>query len=217
MLATNHYCEFLTDLDFIATWERINEHWQPGVDVRWRVWILRRLAEHASRLGAAFAEFGSYRGGCAAAVLSTGCMPAGRPFYLFDTFAGIPGDCLRGSESHLAGDFCDTSPEKVRAFLGEWDRSNIQLVVGDVFETLAETETGPLAFVHIDLNAAEPTRAAIEYAYPRLQSSGVMLFDDYGWGGDLYVEQRTVIDEYARRHEAPIIQLPTGTAMVIKP
>ena len=214
-IATSHLCGFEHDDVFQQSWPIIENHWRPGIDVRWRVWIMRRFAEQASRLSGGFAEFGTYRGGCASAVLAAGVLPPNRPFFLFDTFSGIPsGSVLPGEPLRFFGEFSNSSPEYAMRLLGRWDRNNVQMIVGDVNETLKEFETGPLAFVHLDLNASQPSKVAMEYVWPRLVTGGVIVFDDYGW--DDYVSQRLVIDAFCADNAAPVVQFPTGTAMTTK-
>jgi hypothetical protein len=83
-----------------------------------------------------------------------------------------------------------------------------------VFDTLEYVETGPLAMAHIDLNAAAPTRRALEYVDERLILGGVIVFDDYG--AREYEEQRAVIDSfYSHRGDRPVA-LPTGQALLVK-
>ena len=83
-----------------------------------------------------------------------------------------------------------------------------------MFETLKTTETGPLAFVHLDLNAAAPSEVALEYSYSRLVPGGIAVFDDYGWAE--FEEQRKVIDRYFAGRKDGLIALPTGQAISVK-
>jgi hypothetical protein len=168
-------------------------------------------------LDGSFAEFGVYRGGCAYMVLTGSPPRAGRSFYLFDTFQGIPESNLTSEEvaAGFAGRLANTSLDEVHERLDRW-KAQLQFVVGDIFKTLPETETGPLAFAHIDLNAAAPTDLALRYVWPRLISSGIVVFDDYGFMQD-YLDQRRLIDEFFAEVKHPIIALPTGQGMAIKP
>jgi predicted O-methyltransferase YrrM len=101
----------------------------------------------------------------------------------------------------------------VRERLAPWiDR--VELVPGDVNETLAAGGPERLAFVHMDLNAAEPTRVALEFAYPRLAPGAMVLFDDYGWSG--LEAQRAVIDAFLGDKPEEPIALPTGQALLVK-
>lgn len=212
-MATAWYSPFLADRAWQARYDEMARDWFTGgrVDVRWRMWILTELARHADGRGA-FAEFGTNRGGCAYMVLAS---TRTSPLYMFDTFAGIPDSNLTDEEraAGFAGSWSDTSVEHVRRRLAEWpDRT--KYVVGNVFDTLASAETGELSLVHMDLNAALPTKHALEYAFPRLRVGGVIVFDDYGFTG--YEDQRAVVDSFfASTPERPLA-LPTGQALVVK-
>ena len=85
---------------------------------------------------------------------------------------------------------------------------------GDVFETVPSVETGPLAFVHLDLNASAPTRHVLEHMYDRLVPGGIIVFDDYG--ATEYDDQRLTIDEFLRDGPEVLIALPTGQAILTK-
>ena len=180
--------------------------------IRWRVWLAVRFARHCEALEGSFAEFGTYRAGVAFMVLG---LTNVKRIYLFDTFTGIPADRLTEGEqkADFAGKLDDTSPEYVEQRLSRW-AGRFEVCAGDVFETLPRTETGPLAFVHMDLNAAAPTRLALEYAYPRLVAGGVIVFDDYGFF--LYRDQQTVIDEFFADQPDEVIGLPTGQGLLVK-
>jgi O-methyltransferase len=218
-LATVHYTPFLEgEKEFSDLYWRIESEWMPPglhLDLRWRSWILTRLARHASHLSGNFAEFGSGRGGCAALILSTCRLAPGRHFFLFDTFSGIPESRLTAGEKRkrFAGLWGQNSREHVESFLSEW-QDVVEICEGDVFETLPATDTGSLSFVHVDLNASAPTKLALEYAYPRLVEGAIMVLDDYGWRKA--EDQRQVIDEFFDSRPEDVMALPTGQALVIR-
>jgi O-methyltransferase len=219
-LATEHYSPFLEDERFAERWSQLEGRWYdlPGWDPRWRLWVLTRLARQCRALSGAYVEFGAYRGGTAYMVLGTADLGSGRRFFLFDTFAGAPREhateheTARGVVDVFAG-HTDTSVERVAALLAEWE-SNVELCPGDVFETLPRTEVGRIAFCHLDLNVAGPTRRALAYAYQRLQPGAVVVVDDYGW--DDYEDLRAVVDAFFDDKPESVVALPTGQAIVTK-
>lgn len=216
-LATTHFSPFLSDPSFSALYDEMAAEWYTDyvVDVRWRMWLLTSFARQCAGLAGNFAEFGVYRGGCAFMTLATTRPDPRRQLYLFDTFEGIPGAHLTASESAfgLAGRLADTSAQYVEKRLERW-RGRFQICAGDVFETLPAVDTGPLAFIHVDLNASAPTLHVLEYAYPRLVPGAIAVFDDYGQAGG--ADQRTVIDVFFRDQSEEVIVLPTSQAIVIK-
>jgi hypothetical protein len=186
-------------------------------DVRWRMWLLTRLALQCDQLPGNHAEFGVYRAGCAFMLLATTAPRADRKLYLFDTFAGIPDAELSDNERSLglSGSLSDTSAEYVARRLDRW-RGRYEIVAGDVFETLRQFDTGRLAFVHIDVNSRAATRHVLEYSYERLVPHGVFLFDDYGYGWEESRELRTSVDDFFSSRAETVVALPTGQAFVTK-
>ena len=80
--------------------------------------------------------------------------------------------------------------------------------------TLPKTETGPLAFAHLDMNASAPTKVALEYVWSRLVPGGMVVFDDYGWAQ--YSDQKELIDAFYADKRDGLIALPTGQALSVK-
>jgi O-methyltransferase len=215
-LATRHLSPFLYDKHWTSVYDEMASEWfeEARVEARWRMWMLTELALQADVKGANFAEFGVYRGGCAFMALS---FTTNSPMFLFDTFAGIPRTNLSADEkAHgLGGQLSNTSVDYVEKRLSRW-KDRITMCPGDIFETRDTYESGPLSFVHIDLNAAAPTAVALEYAYPRMVPGATVLFDDYGINTNYYTEQREVIDTFFKDKPETVIALPTGQAFVMK-
>jgi hypothetical protein len=216
-MATVHYSPFADDPEWTRLYDEMSEEWFPGtlMEARWRMWLLTRYAVYARALDGNFAEFGVFRGGCSRMLLGTAGLEPDRRLYLFDTFAGIPDDRLTAEEREegMGGRLAETSPEYVAQLLSAWDPIPV-ICAGDVFDTVPAVETGPLAFVHLDLNAAAPTQHVLEHIYERLVPGAVVMFDDYGWTG--YEEQRRAVDAFLAGRPETIIALPTGQATFIK-
>jgi len=120
-----------------------------------------------------FVEVGVYQGGSAVKLAAVAADQA-RRLWLFDTFTGIP-EQTDGVDFHKIGDFSDTSVGAVRELLPD-----ALIVVGDAAETLPATDTGPVAFAHLDCDQYATYRACIVELSPRMVRGGVMWFDDYG-------------------------------------
>lgn len=124
-------------------------------------------------------EMGVYRGGSAA---GTGWMlrRAGleRAVHLFDTFGGMPP--TTELDTHEEFDFSDTSAAAVAEGLN-------RVVPGYPFrfhpgffsDKLREVSEHHFCFAHIDADLYHSVREACEFAYPRMDAGGIMLFDDY--------------------------------------
>lgn len=209
--ATSHLSPFLHDEDWLRHYDQMRAGWLDiPLDVRWRMWILTQAAKQSDDAGAGFAEFGTYRGGCAYMVLA--CTARSR-MWLYDTFEGVPPQSIGAGEEFLAGVYDNTTVDYVQQLLRPWsDRT--EFVVGDVFETVPAHDPGPLSLVHMDLNAAAPTVHALEFAYERLVPGGFVVFDDYGQRE--FAQQRAALDDFFATRREEIIALPTGQGLVAK-
>lgn len=102
-----------------------------------------------------------------------------RRMYGFDTFKGLPAAMWSTGEVHEPGDFADTSFDAVAAALA--DCPNVQLVQGEFPTSARGLEEDRFAFVHLDFDFYESTRAALGWLLPRMSPGGVIVFDDYEW------------------------------------
>jgi hypothetical protein len=216
-MATTHYSPFVDDAKFERAYAEMAKWWWQDrvLDVRWRMWILTQAARQCRALPGHFAEFGVYRGGCAFMILTLADLNPDQRYFLFDTFEGIPSSNLTESEeaAGFAGRLGDTTVAHVANVLSPWT-DHLEFVRGDIFDTLEALETGPIAFCHLDLNASAPTIRALEYVYPRLLPSAMIVMDDYTQFA--YSEQRKAIDEFVRDKPEVVLALPTGQGLLVK-
>lgn len=147
----------------------------------------------------------------------------GGGFRVFDSFAGLsqPGaeDALpcedRSAEAQRlrtmtqAGAFAAALPE-VRAALAEFPQ--IEFHAGWIPQSFAGQPERRYRFVHVDVDLYAPTLACLQYFYPRLQPSALLVSDDFGWPG-----ARRAIEEFCRdqrvalevnRHEQAVLRKP---------
>jgi len=146
----------------------------------------------------------------------------GRGLTLLDSFEGLSEPTKHDMVAGARSAFIDPRSRAKGAFEGTLEQVRGALeAFPDVtycrgwipgsFEGLAERE---YAFVHIDVDLYEPTRGAIEYFYPRLQTRGALVCDDYGflhWPG-----AKQAIDEYCAPRGIPVISLTTGQCVVFR-
>jgi O-methyltransferase len=103
-----------------------------------------------------------------------------RRVYGFDTFEGLPAAMWSEGEIHEPGDFADTSFEAVQEYVAICP--NVRLVRGEFpASARAPLDGERFAFVHLDFDFYESTRAALEWLIPRMSPGGVIVFDDYEW------------------------------------
>jgi O-methyltransferase len=186
---------------------------------KWRAFVCVWAARQGLLLGPGdLVEFGVWKGGKSSVVMK--CLEfekcKDRKFYLFDTFEGIVGSSPEeikeqggeGSPDYYRGAY----PIAVETFRRY---SNAVIVKGIVPETLPQLQSEKICYVSIDMNAAAPEIAAAEYVWPRMITGALMVLDDYG--GHYHRIQRDAFDDFARRHSVPLLELPTGQGIIMKP
>lgn len=147
-----------------------------------RLATCRRLAEEAARLGVsgAVAELGVYRGDFSAELSR---MFPDRKIYLYDTFAGFDARDLAagGGEDGPRAASWDFSGTSVELVLGKMLYPERVIVRAGYFpESIAESDFGgKFAAVSLDADLYGPTRAGLEFFYPRLSPGGFMILDDF--------------------------------------
>lgn len=158
---------------------------------------IARLVRSVRHLPGELAELGTFRGGSAAVI--AGCCPEKR-LRLFDTWEGIPeNDQVTGG--HLKGEFA-ADFEEVRRWLELYNVEYFRGTFPHTAPAAAEDDTR-YAFVHLDADTYQSTRAGLEYFLPRLVAGGVCVLDDYRWENCPGVE-------LAVRHVCPTEDIHVG-------
>lgn len=217
------FVPFLNDAAFDAAWQdtaRINAGlWGGGglPDIRWRAHVCAWAASNCLRLDGDFAEFGVNTGILSSMILKTVDGAAARDFYLFDTFAGIPEDMAdarelahtRAMNAELYGH--DGLAVARKVFDG-YDRVNF--VVGRLPDTIAGSGLGNIAYASIDLNSVTAEMAVAEEIWDRIVAGGMIVLDDYGFGG--HELQNRAWNAFAAARDRRILGLPTGQGLLQK-
>ena len=217
-LRTEHNCDFMFDRKFANAYSAGEEldSWFGG-KVHWRVHVLFWAATRALRLEGDFVECGVHRGGFSKAVvdyLDFGKLED-RQFYLLDSFEGMSAEQLTHEEIEnqlleypYAGDY-----DKVKeAFSGY---PNVVIVKGRIPESLSRVTSDKVSFLSIDLNNAAPEIAAAEFFWNKLVPGASIVLDDYGW--KKHIVQKRAFDRFAEERNVPIMSLPTGQGLIVKP
>ncbi len=216
-LATEHNCDFLRDERFVRAYElgRATGSFR-GRELRWRVHVACWAAAHAAQLEGDFVECGVYRGGLARAIVDYIDFPAlDKTFYLFDTFAGIPAVSISPAERALGrrpGEYGECYEDVCQTFR---PFSNVRVIRGTVPAVLEDIPIEQVAYLSLDMNVYQPEIAAAEHFWPRIVPGGVLLLDDYGFRH--HIEQKQALDAFAAERGVPILSLPTGQGLLIKP
>lgn len=217
-LRTIHNCDFINDPAFARAYQagRSLDSWFGG-DLEWRVHTLFWAAERGCKLDGDFVECGVHRGGFSKAIIEYidfGQITDKR-FFLLDSFEGMSAEHLVDAEieNELLDYPYEGNYESVVKTFAEY--TNVVVVKGRIPETLSQVRSEKIAFLSIDLNNALPEIAAAEYFWDKLVSGAAIVLDDYGW--KKHIVQKQAFDEFAGRKGVPILSLPTGQGLIVKP
>lgn len=216
-LVTSHYPGFAADDRFGAAYAagRSTGSWHG--DLHWRAHVVCWAAARGAALKGDFVECGVNRGGYAlTAITYTDFKSLGKRFYLLDTFEGLVGHQLSEQELRAglrAGGYRPCHDHVLETFAPYGDC--IRIIKGVVPETLSQVDADCVAFLSLDMNATEPEISAARYFWDRLVPGASIVLDDYGWRS--HSAQRIAFDEFARARGVPLLSLPTGQGLILKP
>ncbi len=168
--------------------------------------MLHAIGLAQNRLPGDFAEFGVYEGTSARLL----CEVKGeRTLHLFDTFGGLPPPGDDEGRVFAEGQFPAVLAQ-VRSALAGY--SDVHLHPGLFPATASMLRDRRFAFVHLDVDLEDSTRAGLEFFYDRMLPGGIILTHDY-----------SVIPGVARAFESflgdkpeRVIELTTTQAMLVR-
>lgn len=215
-LATRHNADFMKDPDFARAYRA---GWETGSwdgPLQWRLHVILWAAARGAALEGDFVECGVNKGGFSRAVIEyLGSSLLDKRFWLLDTFCGLAESQISSGESArgiTAGGYAECWDDAVRTFS---PFPNVKLVRGTVPESLSQVTAQKVAYLSVDMNCAEPETAAMEFFWDKLVSGASVILDDYGW--KKHIEQKNAHDAFAREKGVPILCLPTGQGLILKP
>jgi hypothetical protein len=162
------------------------------------------ICQQASRTPpGAFLEIGVYKGGLAYYLAKVARLQK-RQLYLFDTFTGTPHQCQLDTVE--AGSFSDTSVDAVQAAIPD------AICIPGIFPTESAIETGPIAFVHLDVDQYEAYRDILPWLAPRMARPGGMI-----WLADMLVYKgaAVAIREFMQANPGTCGNLQVRHAMLV--
>jgi hypothetical protein len=203
------------DPEFWALWKQFPEWRRHRPERKHLLWSLYRSVAH---LAPCTAECGVYTGGSSFLICRAGEQRGTlEKHFGFDSFEGlsapVPKDLPSAETSYLwePGDLA-VDEEHVRSMLASC--SSVELYKGWIPDRFDEVGDAEFSFVHIDVDLYEPTRASIEFFYPKLVTGGILLCDDYG--SEACPGAKLAMDEFCERHKlAPVVDLGTCQGMII--
>ncbi len=162
-----------------------------------------------------FAELGVYKGESARLLH---LMAPHRTLHLFDTFEGFTDSDLQPetgkAATYSSRDFADTSVEKVLKTIGG-NRDKLLVHAGYFPGSTSGLVDTRYAIVNLDADLYKPTKAGLEYFYPRLSDGGVIFIHDYNhkWEGLM-----KAVDEFAALIPEQLIAVPDldSSVMIVR-
>lgn len=197
------------DPEFAGVADAVADH--TKVD-RMRLWELWTLMRNLRDVPGDVLEVGVWRGG-SAALLGKAAGP-GRRLILADTFKGVVKAGPR-DDYYKGGEHADTDEKTVRDLLAALGLESVTILPG-IFpeETAASVSDLLFSLVHIDVDVYQSGRDVFEWAWPRLNEGGVVVFDDYGFYGCEGVT--ALVNELFADPPGRVIHNLNGHALVIK-
>lgn len=170
------YSPWKDDPGFLETYELVREH--TLVDI-YRCHELYNCARQVEGLSGSLVEVGVWRGGTAA--LMAAALP-GKAVHLFDTFAGVAKADSAVDTVYRGGEHSDTSipiVERLLEQVGASPRIHVGIFPDDTLEQLP----AEVALAHIDVDVYASAKESFTAIWPRVQTGGFVIFDDYGFFG----------------------------------
>jgi hypothetical protein len=174
-----------------------------------RKFFLKELLSVVDDVPGDTAEAGVYRG-ASSWFICDHFAGSDRIHWAFDSFEGLPRQTERDGVFWSAGDL-EASEAEVRRLLAPY---RVEIRRGWIPQSFAAVDAECFCFVHIDVDLYEPTRASLEFFYPRLSSGGIIVCDDYGF--TTCPGAKSAFDEFVKDKPEPVVHIPTGQGMLIK-
>lgn len=134
--------------------------------------------------------------------------------FLYDAWEGMKAEQLLESERSAAGSYSYLSVENTKQNLAAFERE-ATFVKGFIPQSFEAGGTPrDIVWLHIDLNASLPTTSALKALFDNVLPGGIILFDDYGWGG--YHDTKVAVDAFFESKPGILLPMPTGQAIFFR-
>ncbi len=190
--------------------ERFNEHNGMNTDRRWMLGQLLRLTLEVS---GDTAECGVYLGASSYLIcdFNERITQSVHQHFVFDSFEGLSHPGVDDGGHWTKGDL-SASMKMVETALSKFQ--NVTLLKGWIPSRFNEVKNKTFSFVHIDVDLYEPTLESMKFFYPRMNSGGIILCDDYGC--TTCPGATRAIDEFLSYKKEKMISLCSGGGFIIK-
>jgi hypothetical protein len=217
-LITAHKCDFVNDPHFKACYDgAVRDGLAISPTIQWRAHTICWAAARGMQLEGDFVECGVNRGFLSKIAIDFVGFGAAlnKTFYLMDTYDGLVEEHLTQAERAMGKKAGGYEPcyEFVARYFSPFN--NVKVIQGAIPGSLDRVTPEKVAFLSIDMNCTAPEIAALVHFWDRLVPGACVVLDDYGHAG--HEEQKTAFDRFASDHNVPLLALPTGQGLMIKP
>ncbi len=152
------------------------------------------------------AEVGVYHGGSAKLI----CEAKGEKFlHLFDTFSGLPQvDPI--DQTHFQKGQYSASLSGVKEYLKGY--SQVSFYPGIFPQTAEPIKDRRFAFVNLDVDTYESTKACFNFFYQRMNAGGIIFCDDYNYAPGV----KKAVDEFFFDKPEPVIEMLGSQCLMVK-
>ncbi len=159
-----------------------------------------------NNINGCIAEVGVYKGNTSKIIHN---LSPERKMYLFDTYEGFPSKYLNKEDKR----FQDTNVDILKKKIGIID--NIVIKIGIFPETTKGLENEKFSFVMIDLDIYEPTMAALDFFYSRMNSGGYIFLHDYNNPKESDGAVYKAVNKFFKDKSEKIIEIPDKWGSIV--
>ena len=215
-MATKARMPFLSDASFREAYLRMRISSEAVVDpaLHWRVHQVIWAVKNCMKLRGDFVECGTGKGLMMSAALTSikNWDVCGKKLFLFDTFEphGLDPETGLNSESQGIREKYAESAEKVRSNFSSWP--NVELIQGQLPQSLSDASFTEIAFLHLDLNHASSEVLVLRRLWNHIVDGGMVILDDFGSTD----EQNSALNRLSSELDFDILSTGTSQGIIIK-
>lgn len=209
--------------EFLSLWKKVEEYTLISIERAYAVYQSIRYIAGKGFTGD-WVECGVWKGG--ASMLAALCFKKFHhqtaDLWLYDTYRGMTAPDENDQIAVSGQSVSERNPEgwwaagidEVRNNLLKTDypAEKIHFIEGDVAETLVKEKPEKISILRLDTDWYASTYAELTYLYPKLQTEGVLLIDDYGH----FTGARKAVDQYfSEKKMIPLLQRVDYTGRIL--
>ncbi len=206
------YSPWLLDEEFQACHRIVRDY--TLVDI-YRCYELWHLLGQVREVPGDILEVGTWRGGTGGILARRArLLGISSPIYLCDTFTGV---VKTGSQDtyYSGGEHDDTSAPVVEEMARKLGVDNIRILNGIFPEDTGHLlEDSRFRFCHIDVDVYQSGKDVLHWVWPRLETGGVVVFDDFGFSSTPGITQ--LVQEEQDAPDRVCVQNLNGHAVFVK-